>query len=158
MAFRPIGTSGNIPLLEVGGVLFTDLNNLIVVQGQAASNSNSTCRLPNATAGYQAVATYKVQAAIMRCGNSTAGQYVNISPTYSDNDVGLNSATAFTNGVSYAGSGNNFFIAGSDGVSADNTRTHKYAMFFNVPTTKYFGFAKSGLANDTGVQAFGYDA
>jgi hypothetical protein len=158
MAFRPIGTEGNIPTLTVGGVTFTDLDNLIVVQGQASSNSNSTCRLPNSTSGYQAVNTFRVRAAKMRCGNSTAGQYANISPLYSDNDVGLNSATAFTSAVSYAGSGNNFFTAGSDGVSADHTRTLEHALFFNVLTTKYFGFAKSGLTNDTGVQAFGYDS
>ena len=52
---KPIGTLGTIPTITVGGRVFTDLDNLIVLTAyaQTGTAAGATFREPVASSGYQ---------------------------------------------------------------------------------------------------------
>lgn len=127
----PIGTLGTIPTLTVGGRVFTDLSTLITVVGSIvqATGTNSTCRAPVATAGYQVTTgkTYTIWAA------SYVSHVVGVFQLlYTDNDTGTPGATAFTNPKYYnSDSANPIFI------TAASVSTVSREVFFAVPALKY---------------------
>lgn len=145
----PIGTLGTIPSLSVGGVMFTDLSTLIVLfapQNQA-SNTNTTARKAFAGAGYQVTSgkTYIIRAT--RFHSSAAAAYL---LKYSDNDVGVVTATSFTNGVNMIG-----YSLGSDASPPANS-VMESAPFAPVPATKYVGtLAVTGTGTLT---TYGYES
>lgn len=156
---RAIGTLGTIPSITVGGLVLTDLTNLIVLAGEVFTNSRTSFRLPTASSGYAVTTGKTLKVHAMRLNfQGTGGDAIFL--TYSDNDVGFSSATAFTNSVPYAGTTNRPFPygSGSQGNAAANTNgsTEYSGIYFNVPATKYLG-AQSTATNLSGIQAFCYE-
>ncbi len=95
-----IGNLGTIPILTVGGRVFTDLTNLIFLIGSVnTAGRGCTGRKAGAASGYQVTAgkTLTIYAVKITCEDS-AGAY-GITLSQSDNDVGVNTATALTNAV-----------------------------------------------------------
>lgn len=155
---KPIGTIGNVDSLTVGGVTFVDLTNLIVV-GAAWQNStgtkSSTLRKPGGTAGYQVTSgkTLTLRAWHMAWHDVTAAANDSVIFLYSDNDIGFDSATAFTNPV---------YMFGTSSRSTANhavvANTQDGPLFFPVAATKYAGLSPNVTNVSGSILAFGYEA
>jgi hypothetical protein len=141
--------------ISIGGRVFTDLDNLIMLYGWTAGSTTirTSLRLANGTAGYQVPAsrTLKIMAAkIVPCAATPTGQVV-ATPCYSDNDVGMESSTAFTNPIYLGGDvGMGLATAGA----SDNYPEFGVVLDFDVPTGKYPGF--QGGACVTSLIFYGY--
>lgn len=142
---------GNIPYITVGGRVFTDLDNLIVLHGNVngAANGNSSLRKASASAGYQVPVgkTFKIMAVegfVTTAGFGALG--------YADNDVGIASNTAFTNQVNAANSNNNSlaFATTATGNISNNFR-------FDVPAQKFPLITNSGNTTVGQVRVYGYE-
>lgn len=95
---KPIGTLGTIETLTVGNRVFTDLTNLITLGGKATGSNRTTLRKmgPNSGAGY-AVTALKTLSIYALNVFATGASAVSAAIGQSDNDVGLDQATALTN-------------------------------------------------------------
>lgn len=93
-----LGPSGNIPTLQIGGRIFTDLTNLITLTASMSGAKWSTARKLGVAAGYQVTAgkTLKIYAAVV--SNEGTGTF-GVQLSQSDNDTGHNGVTAQTNAV-----------------------------------------------------------
>ena len=136
---KAIGTLGNVDSLTIGGVTFTDLTNLIVLTGAVgAINNKTTLRKPDGTAGYQVTVgkTLTHRAVMLQIKNSTVTSTTYPKFQYSDNDVGVDTVTAFTNPVFYGGDTfNATFGLNVQALAASN----HFPIFWSVPATKYSG-------------------
>jgi hypothetical protein len=140
------GVLGTIDLLQVGGVQFVDLDNLLVFHGIFGGNGYSTYRLMNGTAGYQVTALKELHIRAARILVTTNNGLFG----YGDTDVGLNSLSAPTNPVYSGGSSTGANFNGSD----TNWNTSEFPVFFNVPASKYpFSYTTGG----SNVFLFGYE-
>lgn len=145
-----------LPSITVGGRVFTDLKNLIVLR-TAITNvggaTNGTGRLNTGSAGYQVTAgkTLKIKAvrAFGQTFTAAGGFYV----CYSDNDVGVVSTTAFTN-AKY--SGNSSSLAICLNVNAIGV-WYETAFDFDVPATKYAGAQQSSGTYQGMIEYYGYE-
>lgn len=143
------------PTIEVGGRIFTDLDNLVILHGYTAGNLRCTLRKPNASAGYQVPVSKKFVVKAMRVwANTTGNGYGTLG--YSDNDVGQNSATALTNGVFLGGDAS---IDASGSGKAAQAASGAYVQRgegltnFEVPAGKYISMTGS----QTQYIIFGYE-
>lgn len=144
------------PTLTVGGRTYTDLTNLIELSCYAAGNNNCTFRAPNGSAGYAVTTgkTLKIQSfrcfVITSASNTGTGWLL-----YADNDVGVNTATAFTNGVRYGGSAASGYLASFG--SLVSSGYFEGPISYSIPAGKYPGIQ----GNDTGVvyncKIYGYE-
>lgn len=151
LALGGVSNQGVIPSLTVGGRVFTDLSNLIVLYGIAQSASHTTLRKPGGSAGYQVTSGKTLTIYAVECFTVTAAAGAAFQLIYADNDVGVGSATAFTNPVYFAGDPNNaFFYNSATGASLQR------AIWYPVPATKYVGMA-SGSSNDQNCFFYGYE-
>lgn len=150
---KPIGTLGNIDTITVGGRIFTDLSTIIIVTAplDQSTGAKATFRLPGGTAGYPVTAakTYTVHAISLNANTAISGyQFL-----YSDNDVGLNTATAHTNPIYENG--------GSITVASVGTPANTFqgiATKFAIPAGKYPGSIVVGAGSAGGhAQAWGYE-
>jgi hypothetical protein len=148
----PIGTLGTIPSITVGGRVFTDLTSLKVLSSGVITNPRCTFRLPTGSAGYQVTAGTTLTVSAIRIVPSTTGLSV-CTLAQTDNDVGLDSATAFTNPVYQGGSTTIWTHAISSTIP---TAVEATATLFTVAAQKYL----SSLGNTNGERyiAFGYEA
>lgn len=146
----PIGTLGTIPTLTVGGVVFTDMTNLITVLGNAASTYYTTLRKPTASSGYQVPGgqTFSIYA-LRAVGQSLGGNY---SLGYADDDVGI-LGTAPTNPVYVGGDAQNYVVPAQSTLEILEVALPT----FNVPAAKYT-FIKGITAGQYVIYAFGYSA
>lgn len=134
--------------LTVGGRVFTDLKNLIVLYcGNAASNTYSTARLPNATAGYEVPGGKTLRISAMRIASfSGTGSGTSIGIGYSDNDAGIDVAVgSLTNPVHCGGSTGVTIVSGGRETgyfAADREASTN----FTVPTGKYLFARGSSLS------------
>jgi hypothetical protein len=138
-----------IPILTVGGRVFTDLANLIILTGGVggAGNGNSTLRRLGGSAGYTPSVGKTFRALAVRVTFNVAGS---IYLGYADNDAGTNGSTAFTNLV-YVGSN----IA--NGVMAASVAQSESPVDFTCPNGKYPATTNAaGAANGT-ILVFGYE-
>jgi hypothetical protein len=143
-----------IPYLTVGGRVFTDLKNLVVVTGGFdGTNTNSSCREWNGSAGYQVPVGKRlvIFAAQVNCIIFTTTCFYTIC--YSDNDVGVYGTTAFTNKVTLGNSASS--IAYMPIVSAVG-KTEQAGVLGIVPAQKYVGLCKNIGDAYTLVTLFGY--
>lgn len=125
--------------LTVGGRVFTDLTNLIIIHcGTAGSNTYSTGRRPNATSGYQVPASRTLRVAAMKIAYlSSTGSGTNIGLGYADNDAGLDVAVgSLTNPVHCAGS-TAVPVMGAGRETGYFAADKETALDFTVPTGKY---------------------
>jgi len=86
------------PSITVAGVLLTDLANLKVLAGPVSGALRTTLRELTGTIGYQVPAdhTFNVWAVQIWRNDATATRFI---LAYTDNDVVINTATAFTNPI-----------------------------------------------------------
>lgn len=156
---KPIGTLGTIDTLTVGGRVFTDLTNLIILGMANGGGFNSTFRKQYPTnvtgAGYQVTGGKSLTlwaAQILALGAD------NIQILYSDNDVGLSSGTAFTNPV-YPHGNTGYYIWSSTGgvnIATSFKAWHDINMHFVIPAAKYVSCIIG--TNTTAANVYGYEA
>lgn len=147
----PIGTLGNVPTLTVGGRVFVDLVNLLIL-GASCDSSNivqyGTFRKPNSSSGYtpSGITTFVFSAVHFQSGVSGTTNFVTVG--YGDNDVGSNSATAPTTAT---------VIFGAGSLALVNAGTVKeVAISFTVPNTKYPYMTKTSINSGDEVYALAY--
>jgi hypothetical protein len=140
------------PILEVGGRVFTDLTNLIVLFGSLSGNSNTTLRKPADSAGYtpSGSKTYVMWALSYKHSAANEAYY-----GYADNDVGINAAPGLTNAM-YPGNDGTLarfvYEAGTD-ITSNEMDLGKFV----VPNTKYPFFATNGGVTILTGRVFGYE-
>jgi len=147
-----------IPTLTVGGRVFTDLSNLIVLYGYASGTTTIYCslRLATASAGYQVTSgkTLRILALEAHSVYTTAAAANGVLPGYTDDDVGMNSSTVGTNRVSVtAGAGSLIFPPVNSALAYS-----QMPIDWRIPATKYPGFVvQSATLVNIGIRAFGYE-
>ncbi len=100
---KAIGTLGSVDTITVGDRSFTDLTNIIILHGiTATTNGRCTLRKATGSAGYPVTAAKTLHVYAIRV-TSTAASEIKGVMAQTDNDVGMSSATAFTNPVYFAG-------------------------------------------------------
>lgn len=146
-----------IPSLTVAGRVFTDLVNLKQLRFSTASGGNfsATARLPSASSGYQVPVgkTFKVVAVQYFIESAAAaGGSKTVAIAQSDNDVGLNSATALSNAVYPGGALGNAFL------NAISTLQNNWeaVVDFSVAASKYISVENTTGAGLKG-WIFGYE-
>ena len=144
---QPIGTLGNIPTITAGGRIFTDLTTIISLVSQAGTTNGGTFRKPGITSGY-AVTSGKTLTVGAMVFYATANVGMKIAQT--DNDIGLDASTAFTNPV---------YLGSSSGLTFPIFATLPlgFAPNFPVAATKYLSFANNS-SGTTWALAYGYEA
>lgn len=151
--YPPSAATSSVPILAVGGRVFTDLDNLKMLVGNIDRTSGfATLRDVNASSGYQvpAATTFRVAAVeIIYSGFISA-----VEIGYGDTDVGMQSASAPTNVVYPGGSQSNFSIVGPGTNSSYQT-----SMQIDIPTGKYPCVGSLGAAGSAqaAVKVYGYE-
>lgn len=145
---------GISPSLTIGGRVFTDLKNLIQLYAfvSGAGNGNCTFRRSDTTSGYtpSGSKTFRVLALRMEVYTTFAGAG---SLLYSDNDVGIAAATAFTNAKSPL-SGGQFPLVVQ---TTSNANIFDKPINFVVPNGKYLGCTNNASAGVGSIVAWGYE-
>ena len=141
MALIPTQTT-----LTIGGRVFTDLANLIVLYAGPGINSKSTFRTAGGSSGYTPSGSKTFVCAAWRA-NIAAGTSIQIG--YTDNDVGLQSAGSFTNFVQPGHGIPSFYAAGA----LENVE--QILTDFTVPNGKYLSLDGGGA--NLIIQVFGYE-
>ena len=155
----PIGTLGTIPTLTVGGRVFTDLTNLIILYGMSTTSTHnwSTLRKQNGSSGYTVTSgkTLTINAVTCITPNSTAPA---VSLLYGTSDVGLDSGSAPTGAVYLAGgsSTNTIYISQCASSGSSLSQISSGSVDFQVPAGKY----PCGYMNTQGcsMSTLGYEA
>lgn len=150
----PIGTLGTIPTLTVGGRVFTDLTTLIILAGYQGSNARTTLRVPGASSGYPVTTgkTLTVHAARFSCSNTPGTQGYITQLVQSDNDLGYDSNTSYTNPKYYTAIANILFNGINNLPPPDKYEIA--GLGFTVAATKYLS---ATLTASTTVWAYGYE-
>lgn len=144
---KPIGTLGTIPTVTIGGRVFTDLTNLLILQSFTGNASRrGTFRLGQT--GYQAVNTLTIYALEAHAASATAMQF---QLAYGDTDLGFDSASALVTPVYEFGG-----YAGTRHTTAAVGVARQFACKHQTPTGKYP--AVDFLSSSGTVTAYGYDA
>jgi len=139
MSTKPIGTLGTIPTITIGGRVFVDLDNLIILYYYVPTAGNfTTGRAAGTSSGYQVSGTLTTLS-VTAVPNSPTSALQGII-LYGDNDVGLN--TSAPTNPKYIDS--NF---GLKVVIASGTTTNSVPFSFATPNTKYPAMS---AANDGG--------
>lgn len=158
MSSIQIGTLGTIPTITVGGRVFTDLTNLIILIGVLENAGDfTTLRKMNATSGYQVPGGKTFTAMAIKIAGAPQNIGCNHSVLYGDNDVGENSASAPATPV-YAGG----FTAPSATVqsvkdSGGALLFPEAAINFQVPTGKFMAHTADASVRSI-VYIYGYEA
>lgn len=147
--------SAPIPSLTVGGRVFTDLTNLIALIGYATTGKSFTFRRHNASAGFQVTAgkTLKVYAARFITNATAAGGTAPFSLCYADNDIGIDSAVAFTNQVYLGGAST---LAALPANIASIQSGYEVPIYFDIPAEKYPG-CNMNISGNATCWLFGYE-
>lgn len=146
-----------VPSITVGGRVFTDLANLITLGFYYNTNAGSTGRLASASSGYQIPAGKSFKAMAFKGLINVAGTSGVALSYYSqtDNDVGMDSATVFTNPVNaFAQSGLSCMFGANGPVGSV---VEGPLPDFLVATGKYMSTQRSGAAAEYAViYVYGY--
>lgn len=142
-----------IPTLTVGGRVFTDLTNLIILTGTlaGAANGYTTMRRINGTAGYQVTTGKTLTIYAMKALLQVAG---NCNPAYADADVGNATNTALTNPIYFTS------VLGA-GVTNGNSPLGSWQdtqIQFAIPAGKYMCIVNQAGATNALYMAFGYES
>lgn len=150
----------NFPSISIGGRLFTDIPNLIVLKaGVNGASVRASARSQFASAGYQVTAGKTLTIFAIQVNNLVADAG-SLGIGYTDNDLGLAGTTAVTNQKMY-GTG----VSSATGSAGDNglcpiaaVGQNERATVIKIPATKYVCIeASSGSAKAT-VVMYGYEA
>lgn len=124
----------NVPSLVVGGRVFTDLKNLKVIHFQGGTNTNNTPRLPATASGYTPSGSKAFRILVVELWSVASAIVADVG--YADNDIGLDSATAFVNSKGIFGT-----ALGAHGSVFYNNAGLASPMYMTpnllVPNTKY---------------------
>lgn len=156
---KAIGTLGTVDTITVGGRVFTDLTNLIIIMTSITTASRyGTFRKASASAGYTPSGglTFKFGAIRMIPAGYAAGDSDSCQLLYGDNDVGVNSAAAPTTPV-FPGGGT-VFEMGPQAVLTLQASAYggEGITDFVVPNGKYPGAFHNGAGSLIVYQGFGY--
>lgn len=154
---RAIGTLGTIPSLTIGGRVYTDLDNLIILSAGTSTSGNTTMfRKGTGSAGYPVTASKTLTITSLVMYNKDASANVNEFFGYADTDLGYNSGSAAVNPVYFAGAGSATEMwIGLDTTLGQSTRTIN--LHFQIPAGKYLFVTNNG-AHATNYFAYGYEA
>ena len=146
-------TPNNIPTLTVGGRVFTDLSNLIILTGNCSGSSsgNGTLRKAGGTSGYTPSGSKTFVAKAIKVAFGTAGGLVQI--LYADVDIGASSATVFTNPVYIGGAPN----SSAEITGATSSIQESVLPDFIIPNGKFMCTNKLASATACTIQVFGYE-
>lgn len=135
------------PTITVGGRVFTNIADLIILATVNSTNLYGTFRISSGSSGYQVTSgkTYTVYA--IRLFSTTASAWVSQAVGYGDTDVGLNSGSPPTNNVQSFGTAI---------PSVAGTADAEAPMKFAIPAQKYPYIAGTG-GTCTAV-IYGYEA
>lgn len=151
---KPIGTLGTIDTLQIGGRIFTDLTNLIVLFSSVNSGTHATFLKTyptQGTSGYSVTGGKTLTVQAIQLFSQTAVNAFNL--LYNDIDVGFDSSTSFTNPV-YFTSGSSSQNASIPNIfSASVTQNQFYYPFWRTPAGKFPSISWSSSNNQS---AFGY--
>jgi hypothetical protein len=148
-----MGIIGNAPSLTVGGRVFTDLQNLIIIRSHTAIAANyATPRRSGASAGYTPSGANKFRIVAVRLilNNSTSDTYL----SYADNDSGVNTATTPTNEVFWGGNQQLAPLSSSFGVTAEPKFEYEIAHNLLIPNGKYI---QTFASCDATFEIYGYE-
>lgn len=142
-----------IPTLTVGGRVFTDVKNLIVLTGTiyGASNGSSGFRRFSGSSGYLPSGSKSFRIMAIRTMVVTTGNPLPIF--YCDNDLGMGTNTSPTNPVYPSGDAQNVII----NPTAAGTGWYEIPFDFLTPNGKYIGVTNGGTASSVRIQLFGYE-
>lgn len=141
-------------VLEVGGRVFTDLTNLIILRAKTTSGTNSSFRTSGGSGGYQVTTGKTLTIRTIRQFQDAAVSNP-WSLLYSDNDMGFATATAPTNPIySYGQTSTSTPFVNS---SAGATGERQFHTNFAVPATKYVGVTAAEATATKDYEAYGYE-
>ena len=142
-------SGGGRETLTVGGRVFYDLENLIIISAYASGTSRySTMANKNSSSGYQVPTGKKLVIYALKHYNSVVLSWFDFG--YADNDVGFYTSTVPTNVVSFLNRGNFAIEQYSDEGSAGEVSCH-----FEIPVDKY-PCQKGNNSNTINLYAYGY--
>lgn len=137
-------------IIQLGERRITNVSSLIILGTYLVANGKATFRQPNGTSGY-AVPGGQTLTIIGVQIHAAVGSSAQLGLVYSDNDVGFNSTTAFTNPVYQFGDANFSFFR-NPGVTANGLAPgmpQSFATYFQVPTGKYPGINHTGAGGNS---------
>jgi hypothetical protein len=142
----------SIPSLTVGGRVFTDLSNLVILMGHTLGTGNaSSLRKPGSSTGYTPPVGKSFRLLALKIITNSSSQS-GIRLLSSTNDIGNNTATSVT-GASYIyGDSNNYFTSGTTPGGFLEA-----AIDFTVPFGSYLTILSGGSTSDCFVIAYGYE-
>jgi hypothetical protein len=148
-----------IPTLTVGGQVFTDLNNLIMLSAYVSgtTNTNSSFRKSGASAGYQVPAgkTFKVRAILVELIYSATAANYSIAFLTATADVGFNTSSSFAGGTFFT---NTALGAGFAPIGNVNGYRQEYAVDYSVAQNLYFAAqAQTSAITAALIKAYGYE-
>ncbi len=143
-----------IPTLSIGGRVFTDLVNLITLEGNfnAAVNGYCTLRLPSGTAGYAVTTAKTLKIVAVELMTLVVAATGTVRIGYADTDQGVATNTAPTNPIYPAGA----IANGWCDTSIANTTA--YNLNFPVIAGKYIFIYNGGTAAQGAFRAYGYES
>lgn len=142
-----------IPNLTVGGVVFTDLQNLIVLVSRVGFGKYSVFADQNnvAVQGYQVPAgkTLYIRAAALEAVSAYTAGSASMLLGYCDNDIGYNNASSGTNQTTIR------YGATAVCLSTASQR-RELPIFASVPAQKYATVNSNAAAGDGFIWLYGY--
>lgn len=151
----PVGTLGTSESLSIGGRVFTDLTNLIVLRAQSVGTAGhyNTFRKLNGTAGYQVTAGKTLTILAIKWNNLVASAGAGSTLLYGTNDVGLDSASAPTGATFQFGTSSGTAVVEID---SNATSIHEADCNFQVPAADYPAMYSLGTGQQI-VTIYGYE-
>lgn len=143
-----------LPTITVGGRVFTDTKNLIILYGLSnGTNGNSTLRRANATSGYTPTGGKVFKAYAIKIYNLSSSASYGVSLSQSDNDLGIQSPSAMTNPVTMAGSTSMQPVTTATGLG----QTAEGSLDFQIATGKFLTVTSSSSTNSGNIIVYGYE-
>lgn len=140
------------PTIQVGGRVFTDLTNLIILRGYATNTGYSSMFQAGSSSAYQVTAGKTLTILAIEIFSEAADNGAIF--LYGDNDVGFNGASPTTPVFNFPTS-----TAATKLNTAVKSITSGWNYKWTIPATKYPAFeAQSGGGVGVWVTAYGYEA
>lgn len=115
--------------MTIAGKLIADMSSAKFLYASTSSN-NSTPRQGTSSSGYTSATGFRVYGMLIKATSTTVAD---CTVGYADNDVGMGTATAFTNRVFLGASS----LVTWDNVANTNQQPTEWPIQFDVPANKY---------------------
>lgn len=142
--------------LIVGGRVFTEVDQLINLVGyqSGATNIRATFRKTNGSAGYEVPVGKSFRVMAWEYNNQDQNVADGLALCYTDNDVGINTSTAFTNPVWLGGDASAAAVS-TRGVQKPALQNQSGAIEFLVPAGKFISMQGAATAEVRWVRLWG---